>query len=69
MLDDLVAGFVCATADNPTVLASLVVLDSYSIFAHVFEPDKLEGARTIAVDALSLVLADDDVLQDCSGFE
>lgn len=37
--------------------------DGNSVFAHVLEPDKLEGARPVAVDALSLVCTDDTVLQ------
>lgn len=38
-----------------------------SIFADVFKPNKLQGAGTVAVDTLLLVLANDDILKSCTG--
>lgn len=63
MLNNLVRGVVRTTANDPSLLASLVVLNSNSVLADVLEPNELKGAGTIAVHALSLVLADNDVPQ------
>lgn len=58
-----------ATADNPCLLPSLVVLDSDGVLAHIFKPDELKSARTITVHAFSLVLADNDVAECGTRFE
>ena len=63
MLNDLVAGLVGTTADDPSLVTGLVVLNADGVLTDVLEPDELEGAGTIAVNALLLVLADDGVLQ------
>jgi hypothetical protein len=66
MLDDLVVGAVCTSAND---VGSAVTLDGDGIFADVLEPDELEVAATQAVDALLLVGTDDDVLQGCALFK
>lgn len=67
MLDDLVRGVVGTTADDPGLLAGLVVLDGDGILADVLEPNVLDGAVAVAVDTLGLVLANDGVLQGSAG--
>lgn len=67
MLHDLIRGLVSASANDPGVSTSLVVLDGNGVLADVFEPDKLKGAVAIAVNTLCLVLADDCVLQGSTG--
>lgn len=67
VLNDLIRGVVGTTANDPGLLSGLVVLDGDGILADVLEPDVLNGAVAIAVDALGLVLADDGVLQSTTG--
>jgi hypothetical protein len=69
VLDNLVTGVVRTTANDPGLLSSLVILDTDSVLADILEPDEFEGAGTIAVDTLSLVLADNDVAQGGAGAE
>jgi len=69
VLDNLVAGVVRTTTNDPGLLSSLVILDRDSVLADILEPDELEGAGTITVHALGLVLADDDVAQGGAGAE
>lgn len=61
MLDDLVGTVVSTTTNDPSLGACLVVLDGETVLADILPPDELKGAVTIAVDTLSLVLADDHV--------
>ena len=63
MLDDLVRCVVGSTTDNVGLLSGLVVLDGNGILADILEPNEFDVARTVAVDTLSLVLANDDVPQ------
>lgn len=63
VLNNLVRGVVSTTANDPGVVARGIVLHGDGILADILEPDELERAGAIAVDTLSLVLADDDVLE------
>lgn len=67
VLDDLVGSLVSTTTDNPSLIASRVVLHGDGILADVLKPNELEGAGAVAVDTLSLVLADDDVAEGGTG--
>lgn len=69
MLDNLVVRVVGATADDPRFVPGGVSLDGYGVLADVFEPDVLEGAGAVAVDALGLVLANDHVAEGGAGLE
>lgn len=69
MLDHLVAGVVCATANDPGLLPSLVVLDADGVLADVLEPHELEVAVAVAVNTLGLVLANDHVAKGRAGAE
>lgn len=60
MLDDLVLG---ASGTSTLDVGGTVALQGERIFAHCAPPDILDGAGALAVDALNLVLADDDVLE------
>jgi hypothetical protein len=60
VLDHFVGGVVGSAADD---VGGAVALETDGVFAHVFEPDVLEVAGTEAVDALSLVFADDHVAE------
>lgn len=66
VLDDLVGGVVGAAADD---VGRAVALDRDGVLANVLEPDVLEGTAAQAIDALSLVGADDDVLEGGALFE
>lgn len=63
MLNHFVRGMVSTSTYDPGFLPSDVVLDSDGIFADVFEPDELEGARPITMDTFSLVGSNDDILK------
>lgn len=63
VLNHFVSGVVSASTYDPGFLPSDVILDSDGIFADVFEPDELEGARPIAMDTFSLVGSNDDILE------
>lgn len=69
VLNDLVRGVVRTTTDDPGLGSSLVVLDGDCVLADVLEPDKLKSAVPVAVDALSLVLANDGVLQGTASLD
>lgn len=66
VLDHLVISTVRTATNN---VCSTGTLDRDSIFTHVLEPDKLQVAAPKAVHSLSLVGADDDVLQGGAFFE
>lgn len=69
VLDYLIRSVVGTTADDPGLSSGLVVLDRDGILADVLEPDELEGAVAVAVDTLSLVLANNGVLQSTAGLD
>lgn len=66
MLDDLVRAMVSTAADDPGLGASLVVLNGESVLADILPPDVFQGAMASAVDTLSLVFTNNNVLQSCS---
>lgn len=43
--------------------------DGDSILANVLKPNKLQGARALAVDSLLLIFSDDNIPQRCTGAE
>ena len=63
MLDDFVTRVIGTTSNDPALLTGLIIFDANRILTYIFKPDKVEGARTIAMNTLSLVLSDDSVLQ------
>lgn len=69
MLNNLITGMVRTTANNPSLLARLIILDSNSVLADILKPHELKSTGTIAVHALGLVLADNDVTQGSAGAE
>lgn len=58
MLNDLIGGFVSATADNVGCAAAL---DGDGILADVLEPHKFKRTRSKAVHAFALIRANNDV--------
>lgn len=54
MLDDLVRSVVCATTNDPGLLAGLVLLDRDGVLADILEPHELESAVALAVDTFGL---------------
>jgi len=60
VLDDFVFGVLGAAADDVGLAGGL--LDGDSVLAYILEPDVVEIAGAKAVDTLSLVSADDDIL-------
>lgn len=60
MLDDFILGSPGPAAND--VGCSRGLLDSEGVFANIFPPDVLDGARTQAVDAFALLCSDDDIL-------
>jgi hypothetical protein len=63
MLHNLITSMIRTTANNPSLLARLIILNSNSILTDILKPHELKRTRTIAVHALSLVLADNNVPQ------
>lgn len=65
MIHDLVDGIEGAAADD--VAGALLLAEGEGILAHVFNPDVLEHAVSLTVDALDLVGADDAVAERAAG--
>lgn len=55
--------------DCESLLLSGATYHGDGVLADILEPDKFEGAGPVAVHTLSLVLADDDVLERGAGLE
>lgn len=66
VLDDLVTRAISTTTDD---VGGAVALDRDGVLADILEPNVLKGARTLAVDTLGLVRADDDVLESSAVLE
>ena len=63
VLNDFVGSVVGTTTDDPGFLPSYIILDTDSVLADVFEPDKLESTMAIAVYTFGLVLADNHIAE------
>lgn len=66
MLDDLVLSTGGTTALDESVT---VTLEGESVLADLLPPDVLDGARTLAVNTLDLISANDDVLEGSTVLE
>lgn len=66
VLDDLVFSTSSTTALDESVT---VALEGESILADLLPPDVLDGARTLAVNTLDLISANDDVLEGSTVLE
>lgn len=66
MLDDLIRGMVGTTTND---VGSSITLDGNGILADILEPDKFEVAAALAVDTLTLVGTNNDVLQRSAIFK
>uniref|UniRef100_K3X5E4 Uncharacterized protein n=1 Tax=Globisporangium ultimum (strain ATCC 200006 / CBS 805.95 / DAOM BR144) TaxID=431595 RepID=K3X5E4_GLOUD len=68
MLDDLVLGGASTAANDIRHAGRRAALDAERVFAHVVPPHVFDRAATfLAMDTLTLRLADNDVLQDGTG--
>ncbi|TYZ67623.1 hypothetical protein PybrP1_010001 [[Pythium] brassicae (nom. inval.)] len=68
VLDHLVVRETSTASDHLRHAGRRATLDAQRVLAHVVPPDVLDRASAIlTVNALSLVLADDDVLEDGAG--
>jgi hypothetical protein len=69
VLNDLVLGMERAPADDIWRVARAGLLDGERVLANVLPPDVANRAGSLAVDALRLVLADDDVADFAARFD